>query len=116
MMRAKQAWNYRKAPTDHDKELRKVAEDKIRERNETDREMLLHLQGREIKSLESEKTFIDKERSRDVADDEHEGNRGDQSALRPAGSRSGAAAQYVSRPKCRGLLADTSASRPVSTS
>ena len=29
--------------------------------------MLLHLQGREIKSLETEKTWIDKERSRDVA-------------------------------------------------
>ena len=42
---AREAWNYRKAPTDHDKELRKVAEDKIRERNETDREMLLHLAG-----------------------------------------------------------------------
>jgi hypothetical protein len=64
----RQAWNYRKnaTPDGEDKELRKVAEDKIRERNETDRETLLHLQGREIKSLESEKTFIDKERARDV--------------------------------------------------
>ena len=49
-----------------DKEIRKVAEDKIRERNETDLETLLHLQGREIKSLESEKVLIDKERARDV--------------------------------------------------
>jgi hypothetical protein len=63
---AREAWNYRKAPTDHDKELRTVAEDKIRERNETDLQTLLHLQGREVKSLESEKTWIDKERARDV--------------------------------------------------
>jgi hypothetical protein len=64
----RQAWNYRKnaTPDGEDKELRKVAEEKIRERNETDRETLLHLQGREVKSLESEKTFIDKERARDV--------------------------------------------------
>ena len=64
----KQAWNYRKntAPEGEDKELRKVAEDKIRERNETDLQTLLHLQGREVKSLESEKTWIDKERARDV--------------------------------------------------
>ena len=34
----RQAWNYRKnaTPDGEDKELRKVAEDKIRERNETD--------------------------------------------------------------------------------
>ena len=64
----RQAWNYRKnaAPEGEDKELRKVAEDKIRERNETDLQTLLHLQGREVKSLESEKTWIDKERGRDV--------------------------------------------------
>ena len=64
----RQAWNYRKntAPDGEDKELRKVAEDNIRERNETDLQTLLHLQGREVKSLESEKTWIDKERSRDV--------------------------------------------------
>lgn len=66
MPKAKQAWNYRKAPTDHDKELRTVAEEKIRERNESDLQTLLHLQGKEVKSLESEKTWIDKERSRDV--------------------------------------------------
>jgi hypothetical protein len=63
---AREAWNYRKAPTDHDKELRKVAEDKIRERNEVDLQTLIHLQGREVKTLESERTFIDKERARDV--------------------------------------------------
>jgi hypothetical protein len=64
----RQAWNYRKntAPDGEDKELRKVAEDNIRERNETDLQTLLHLQGREVKSLDSEKTWIDKERSRDV--------------------------------------------------
>ena len=67
MAKARQAWNYRKAPTDHDKELRKAAEDKIRERNETDLQTLLHLQGREVKSLESEKVWIEKERARDVA-------------------------------------------------
>ncbi len=54
-------------PTDDDKELRKAAEDKIRERNETDLQTLLHLQGREVKSLESEKVWIEKERARDVA-------------------------------------------------
>jgi hypothetical protein len=64
---AREAWNYRKAPTDHDKELRKVAEDNIRGRNETDLQLLVHLQGREMKSLESEKVFVEKERARDVA-------------------------------------------------
>ncbi len=64
----RQAWNYRKnaTPDGEDKELRKVAEEKIRERNETDLQTLLHLQGREVKSLETEKGFIDKERARDV--------------------------------------------------
>ena len=64
----RQAWNYRKnTPDGEDKELRKAAEDKIRERNETDLQTLLHLQGREVKSLESEKVWIEKERARDVA-------------------------------------------------
>ena len=58
------------APEGEDKELRKVAEDKIRERNETDLQTLLHLQGREVKSLESEKTWIDKERVARRPDDE----------------------------------------------
>src|SRR5271167_4006943 len=63
----RQAWNYRKStPEGEDKEVRKVAEEKIRERNETDLQTLLHLQGKEVKSLESEKTWIDKERARDV--------------------------------------------------
>lgn len=63
----RQAWNYRKsAPDGEDKELRKVAEDTIKERNETAYQHLVHLQGREIKSLESEKVWIDKERARDV--------------------------------------------------
>ena len=91
------------APDGEDKELRKVAEDKIRERNETDLQTLLHLQGREVKSLESEKTWIDKERARDVQTMHDEGNRGDQSALRPARSRSGAAEQYVSRQNVAGF-------------
>ena len=63
----KRAWDYRRDnPDGGDKELRKVAEDKIRERNETDGQHLVHLQGKEIKLLESEKVWIDKERARDV--------------------------------------------------
>ena len=64
----RQAWNYRKNnPEGEDKEIRKAAEDKIRERNETDLHSLVQLQGREIKSLESEKVWIEKERARDVS-------------------------------------------------
>jgi hypothetical protein len=63
----KRAWDYRKETPDGDKDLRKVAEDKIRERNEAGLQMLVHLQGKEIKSLESEKVWIEKERARDVA-------------------------------------------------
>ena len=66
----KQAWNYRKntaTPEGEDKELRKVAEDNIRARNEEAFQTLLHLQGREVKSLESERSWIEKERARDVA-------------------------------------------------
>jgi hypothetical protein len=65
----KQAWNYRKsnAPDDEDKELRKVAEDNIRTRNEEALQILLHLQAREVKSLESEKAWVEKERARDVS-------------------------------------------------
>ncbi len=64
----RQAWNYRKNnPEGEDKEIRKAAEDKIRERNEADLHSLVQLQGREIKSLESEKVWIEKERARDVS-------------------------------------------------
>ena len=91
------------APTDHDKELRKVAEDKIRERNETDLQTLLHLQGREVKSLESEKTWIDKERSRDVQTMNTKEIAAINQRYDRLGSRSGAAEQYVSRQNVAGF-------------
>ena len=47
-------------------EIRKNAEEAIKERNEASFQHLVHLQGKEIKSLESEKVWIDKERARDV--------------------------------------------------
>jgi hypothetical protein len=62
----RKAWNRKDAPGNDD-ELRKQAEEAVRERNERAREMLLHLQAREVKSLESERSWIEKERARDVS-------------------------------------------------
>ena len=78
----RQAWNYRKntAPDGEDKELRKVAEDNIRERNETDLQTLLHLQGREVKSLEFRKNVDRQGTLARRPDDERQGTRLDQSA------------------------------------
>ena len=61
----RKAWDRKDNPGD-EKELRKGAEEAIRERNDASFQHLVHLQGKEIKSLESEKVWIDKERARDV--------------------------------------------------
>lgn len=61
----RKAWDRKDNPGD-EKELRKGAEEAIRERNDASFQHLVHLQGKEIKSLELEKVWIDKERARDV--------------------------------------------------
>ena len=112
----KRAWDYRRDnPDGGDKELRKVAEDKIRERNETDLQHLVHLQGKEIKSLESEKVWIDKERARDV----QTMNDKEIAAINQRYDRLGTiwrGGTIRLSPRCRVCSAAISASRPVSTS
>ena len=61
----RKAWDRKDTPGD-EKEIRKAAEETIRERNQAALQHLVHVQGKEIKSLESEKVWIDKERARDV--------------------------------------------------
>jgi hypothetical protein len=61
----RKAWDRKDNPGD-EKEMRKNAEEAVKERNDAAYQHLVHLQGKETKSLESEKVWIDKERARDV--------------------------------------------------
>jgi hypothetical protein len=51
----------------NDEALLKKAQDTVRVKQEVSRQNLLHLQGLEIKHLESERKWIDQERARDVS-------------------------------------------------
>jgi hypothetical protein len=51
----------------NDAELLKQAQDYIRAKQEASRQNLLHLQGLEIKHLESERKWIEQERARDIS-------------------------------------------------
>jgi hypothetical protein len=62
---ARKAWGRKDKPVEEGE--RKAAVDAVREKNERDLHNLRELQGREIKQLEGERVWIEKEKARDVS-------------------------------------------------
>ena len=74
----------------NDEALLKKAQDTVRVKQEVSRQNLLHLQGLEIKHLENERKFIAPGEGEGRFGLQQQGNRRDQSALRPSRSPDGA--------------------------